>query len=216
MYGNDNLNAEKMTSWDVGVEQSFFERKLRFDFGYFDSKYKDYISYFNNYDWMTGLSSGYYHNIDRAKIHGYEAKATWEPNDKIKFVVNYTYTDTEDERTGFALPASPKNRLNGTIYWTPTERVNMYAGVEAGSERALNSSSKDTVPGYVDAKLGASVRLFSIKNTHVYLKTNVYNLFNQNICMYKNTYTNDYFYSPKIRFVTGIFIKYNLPEKERV
>ena len=214
--GNNNLKAEKMTSWDVGVEQSFFERKLRFDFGYFNSHYKDYLSAYYTTDPMTWMTNGYYDNIDRAKIYGYEAKATWEPNDKFRFVVNYTYTNTEDETTGYALPATPKNRLNGTIYWTPVERFNMYAGLEAGSERALSSASKDTVPGYVDAKIGASVRLFSVKNMHVYLRTNVYNLFNQNICMYKNTLSNDYYYSPKIRFVTGIFIKYNLPEKERV
>lgn len=214
--GNNNLKAEKMTSWDVGVEQSFANEKLKFEFGYFNSKYNDYISAYYNYDPITWLTSGYYDNIDSARIYGYEAKATWEPSEKVKLVVNYTYTNSEDKTTGYALPATPRNRLNSVIYWTPVERVNLYAGLEAGSERALSSASKTTVPGYVDAKIGASVRLFSIKNTHVYLKTNIYNLFNQNICMYKNTLANDYYYSPKIRFTSGIFLRYNLPEKEKV
>lgn len=214
--GNNNLDAEKMTSWEAGIEQSFFDRKLKFEFGYFNSKYKDYLSSFYTIDPITYYTTGYYDNIDSAHIYGYEGKVAWEPNEKFKFLINYTYTKSKDDTTGYALPATPRNRLNGTIYWTPVERFNLYAGLESASGRTLSSASGDGVDGYVDARIGTSVRLFSFKDAHVYLKANIYNLFNQNICVYKNSLSNDYYYSPKIRFRAGIFLKYNLPEKEKV
>ena len=134
----------------------------------------------------------------------------------FKFLINYTYTKSKDDTTGYALPATPRNRLNGTIYWTPIERFSMYAGLETASGRTMSSASADQVDGYVDAKLGTTIRLFSFKDAHVYLKANIYNLFNQNICVYRNTLSNDSYYSPKIRFRAGLFLKYNLPEKEKL
>ena len=206
--GNKNLDAEKLTSWDLGIEQNFMDEKLKFEFGYFNSKYKDYISDYYVIDPVTYYTSGYYDNIDSAKIQGYEGKITYEPNDKFKILVNYTYTDSKDKSTGFALPATPKNRINGTLYWTPNDRLSLYAGIETASSRTLSSGSKDKVSGYVDAKIGTQIKLFSIKDVDFYARGNIYNLFNQDICMYKNTLANDYYYSPKIRFNTGLFIEY--------
>ena len=214
--GNNNLDAERMTSWDAGIEQSFFDEKLKFEFGYFNSKYKDYLSAFYEVDPITWYTTGHYVNIDSAHLYGYEGKVTWEPNEKFKFLINYTYTKSKDDTTGYELPATPRNRLNGTIYWTPIERFSMYAGLETASVRTMSSASADQVDGYVDAKLGTTIRLFSFKDAHVYLKANIYNLFNQNICVYRNTLSNDSYYSPKIRFRAGLFLKYNLPEKEKL
>ncbi len=212
--GNKNLDAEKMTSFDAGVEQSFMDEKIKFEFGYFNSKYKDYLSSYYEVDPVTWYTTGYYDNIDSAKIQGYEGKISYEPNDKFKILLNYTYTDSKDKSTGFALPATPKNRLNGTLYWTPHERVNFYAGIETGSSRTLSSASKDKVSGYVDARLGTKIRLFSIKDVDFYARGNIYNLFNQDICMYKNTLANDSYYGPKIRMNAGLFIEY-APFKKR-
>lgn len=161
------------------------------------------------------MGKGYYDNIDKATIQGYEGKVTYEPNDKFKFLVNYTYTDSEDKRTGFSLPATPKSRLNGMVYFTPNERLSLYAGVEAGSARTMSSSSNEKAPGYVDAKIGTKVKLFSLKGLDVFLKGNIYNLFNQDICMYKASYPTDYYYGPKIRFMTGIFMEYNGKKKDK-
>ena len=66
----------------------------------------------------------------------------------------------------------------------------------------------------MDARLGTQVKLFSIKDVDFYARGNIYNLFNQDICMYKNTIANDSYYGPKIRFNTGLFIEY-APAKKR-
>ena len=209
MIPNPNLEAETMTGWDAGIEQSFFDNKLKFDFGYFNNNYKDYINF------EYGAASYMYTNIDRARIQGYEARMTWEPNEKIKAIINYTYTDSEDKTTGMDLAACPKNRLNTMLYWTPHPKVNTFIGAEAASSRAMSSSAGAArTPGYVDVKAGANVKLFSIKGVQVFLKAMVYNLLDQKISMYRS---GDYqYYAPGIQFMTGIFVKYNLPEKENL
>ncbi len=207
---NPNLKAETSNGWDAGIEQSFFEKKLSFDLGYFQNTYRDYISYYS--DPVTWNST--YKNLNRAKVNGYEARATWEPNTKFKTVLNYTYTNSQDLDTGYDLPACPRNRINGTIYWTPTERVTSFVGVEAASNRVVSSSTGAKTPAYVDVKLGTTVRLFSVKSTHVYFKTVVYNLLNQDISMYRSS--NVYYYAPGIHFMSGIFLKYNLPERDKL
>ncbi len=204
---NPNLKAEDMTGWDAGVEQSFFNDKLSFDFGYFNNDYKNYIGYYT--DPITW--NGTYKNINSARIQGYEGRATWTPNEKFKATVNYTYTDSEDKETGMNLPACPNNRINGTLYWTPHERFNAFAGIETASSRTMSSQSTTRAPGYTDVRLGTNIRLFSYKDANVYFRGTIYNLLNQKISMYRSGNTS--YYAPGIHFMAGIFVKYNLPEK---
>ena len=210
---NPNLDAEKMESWDVGVTQSFFEDKLSFDLGYFNSNYKDYISYHGETDPVTWMYTGQHINIDSAKIQGAEAKVTWEPTTWIKAIASYTYTDSEDKSTGHALSGVPKNSLKGTIYWTPNDIVNLFAGIEANEGRYMSSAiGAEKTGSYVDMKLGGKVRLLKTENTEVSLTGTVYNLLDQDISMYK---TNGVaYYAPGIHFRAGLAMKYTLPERE--
>ncbi len=209
---NPNLDAEKMTGWDAGVTQSFFDEKLSFDFGYFNNKYKDYLSYQYNDDFTIGQ----YQNIDSARIQGYEGKITFEPTTWIKAIVSYTYTDSEDLITHNDLPGCPRNSVKSTIYWTPCDRFNMYATVESASGRSMSSTSMNPrTDTYVDVRVGANVKLFNFKGADVYLRGSIYNLLDQDISMYK-TANNISYYAPGINFRTGIFVKYNLPEKEKL
>lgn len=194
---NPNLKPEKLNGWDMGIEQTFFNEKLSADFGYFNSKYQDYIGWQTNP--MTWV--GTYANVSQATMNGYEASLKWQPNLKLKMLMNYTYTNSEDLSTGYQLVGVPKNRLNTSLFYSPSERFNLFTTVEAGSNRVYSGNS--TVPGYVDVAMGTSLRLFSIKNCHVYLKAQVYNLLNQKMSMYKN------YYQPGVHYMAGIFIKFN-------
>ncbi len=208
---NPDLEAEKMTGWDAGVEQSFFNDKLAFEFGWFHHDYKDYIGYFS--DPITW--DGTYKNIDSAKSYGYEAGARWQPNDKFKLTVNYTYTDTENKETHKQLPGNARHRINGTVYYTPIERLNLFAGVEAGSGRYYSGAINDTTDNYVDVKLGGEVKVIKTENFDLSLQGTVYNLLNQKISFYKD-YNGCSYYAPGINFMAGIFAKYTLPEREKI
>lgn len=211
LHPNRDLNPEKLTGWDAGIEQTFMDEKLKFEFGYFNSKYKDYISYVDKTDYMSWptVYNAYYGNVDRAKTYGYEGKVTYEPNDKFKAVFNYTYTHAEESFTHKRLQGVPNNMFNGTIYYTPFERLTLFGGVQTTSSM-YSGSDKVKAKGGVDARIGASLRLFSIKDVHFYIKGGIYNLFNQKISMYRSNYGA--IYSPGIRYNVGLFIEYN-PDK---
>ena len=212
-FANPDLGAERLTGWDAGIEQSFWDEKIKFDFGYFHSDYKDYIAYTT--DPVTWASK--YENIDRARIYGFEGKFIFEPNDIFKFVLNYTYTDTKDKSTGLDLPQAPNNTYSATVYYTPfRDRWDIYAGlVTTSSRRASGGVDPDNrVKGVIDAKIGTKLRLFSFKGFHLYLKADMLNLFNQKNCTYREGST--YFYSPRIHARVGLFIDYDTDKQKRI
>ena len=198
---NPNLDPERVNSWDVGINQSFFDDKLSFDFGYFDSRYKNYPMY---------------RNMAKVNMSGYEGKITWKPNEKFKFVVNYTYTDAENKETHSQVPLVSKNRVNGTIVWTPVERFSAYVGVEGGDARNYDAKGTKKLSGYVDVNLGGLVRLFTWKDAKFYLQGDLYNLLNQKIaCGYHYGGAGGKIYRSGLNFRVGLFVKYDLPEKSK-
>lgn len=204
---NQNLDPERVSSWDAGINQSFFDDKVSFDFGYFNSHYRDYINY-------NGGWPGAYENIGRVDMQGYEGKFTWKPNDKFKVVFNYTYTDAEDKDNHRQVDLVSNNRINGLLVWTPVERFQAYIGVEGGSSRTVNNGAV-RLPGYVDMNIGTLIRLFTLKDAHFYLQGDVYNLLNQKIgCGYYGAGSR--IFRPGVNFRLGLFVKYALPEKEKV
>lgn len=210
---NPDLNSEKLTGWDVGIEQSFFDEKVKFDFGYFNSDYKDYIVNAA----VPGTWNYQYQNVDKASISGYEGKFTYAPNEIIKFVLSYTYTDSEDKSTGFDLPQAPNNAYSAMLYYTPLEdRWDLYAGLTATSSRRASGGANpdDRVNGILDAKIGTKIRLFSVKGVHVYLRADILNLFDQDNCVYRQG--NVFYYSPRIHSRFGIFIEYDNEKQKKI
>lgn len=211
---NPNLKAEKMKSWDLGVTQSFFDEKLSFDMGYFNSNYDDYIGYRGETDPMTWMYVGQYVNVDKAKIQGVEGKITWEPKSWFKIISSYTYTKSQDEMTGADLPGVPRNSIKTTAYWTPHKRIDIYAGVEANSGRYMSATkNSDKTDGYVDARVGANIKLVKTENYEMSLRGTVYNLLNQDISMYRQGPTS--YYAPGINFRLGLFMDYTFPERKK-
>ena len=76
------------------------------------------------------------------------------------------------------------------------------------------TQNSDKTNGYVDVKLGGKVRLLKTENTEISLNGTVYNLLDQDISMYKTGPTS--YYAPGIHFRAGLFMKYTLPQKEKV
>lgn len=212
LISNPNLDPERVNSWDAGINQSFFDDKLSFDFGYFNSSYKDYIQYTrlnpsDPWDWTSQ-----YMNIAKVKMNGYEGKITWTPNEKIKVVANYTFTDAENKESHKQVDLVSKNRVNGTIIWSPTERFSAYVGVEGGDKRYIGTTK---LSGYVDVNVGTTVRLFTWKDAKFYLQGDMYNLLNQKIACGVASTAAGRLYRPKINFRLGMFVKYDMPEKSK-
>lgn len=195
---NSNLSAEKLSSWDVGVEQTFFNQKLTLEGTYFNSKYSDYIGWYSDPDTYIG----HYINVDSAKVQGFEFGANYKLLGKVKLFTNYTFSKSQNNETGYALVGVPTHRINGGIVYKPHERVTLFAKAEYSSER--NYSGNNKVDGYVDVSAGLNARLLTYKRLALDLKAQVYNLLNSKQAMYKN------YYQPGIHYMVGLNLKWTI------
>jgi len=85
--GNKDLDPEESEGFDLGIEQSLFGDVLKVGVTYFYNDYDDLI----DYDWVLG-----YVNFTDAKTQGVESFIKIVPLKDLSIVLNYTYTDTED------------------------------------------------------------------------------------------------------------------------
>ncbi|MBU3950001.1 MAG: TonB-dependent receptor [Proteobacteria bacterium] len=102
-YGNPNLNAEKSKGWDSGFEQKIANNKINFGATYFNMVYNNRID-FDLATWKYDQVSG------DTKTDGVEAFIGWKPVAGLKFLLNYTYTDTQDP-DGKRLVRRPFNKF---------------------------------------------------------------------------------------------------------
>ncbi len=79
---NPDLKPETSVSFDTGVDQEFFEGKLRFSATYFHILTEDLIAWTNKYEQIDGLS----------RSQGAELSADWDVLDNLSFNAAYTYT----------------------------------------------------------------------------------------------------------------------------
>ncbi|MFH1623833.1 MAG: TonB-dependent receptor, partial [Pseudomonadota bacterium] len=106
-YGNENLNPEESTGWDVGVEQSFAERKVSAGVTYFANEFDNLIIY----DYGTSK----YQNVSKAEADGVEAFVSVRPTNNLDIRIDYTRTDTKNKDTGEALLRRAKDKWNLTV-----------------------------------------------------------------------------------------------------
>ncbi len=99
-FGNPGLRPERSESWDAGVEQQLWQRRIRLAATYFRNDFEDLIQATlidpENFCFQA-------RNVGRARTQGVEAEASVAPIDGLLLGVAYTYTDTEDLATGLPL-----------------------------------------------------------------------------------------------------------------
>lgn len=126
-FGNENLNPEESTGFDVGVEQDLQENKLTVGITYF----------FNDFDNLITFDpdTNTFQNIVAAESMGVEAFTTVHPINGFSLRVSYTYTDTEDKATGEDLLRRPKNKLGINANYQFLEKGNINVGYIFVGER---------------------------------------------------------------------------------
>ncbi|MBA3035248.1 MAG: TonB-dependent receptor, partial [Desulfobacterium sp.] len=173
-YGNPNLNAEKSKGWDSGFEQKIANNKINFGATYFNMVYNNRID-FDLATWKYDQVSG------DTKTDGVEAFIGWKPVAGLKFLLNYTYTDTQDP-DGKRLVRRPFNKflfntgycflekwkINLDIYWVDDRKASEYAKDGAGN-------LVDTLDSYTLVNVSASYDI----NDHFQVYGRVDNLFDE-------------------------------------
>ena len=173
-YGNANLDAEESNGWDAGIEQSFLNATATVGLTYFAMDYDNRIDFDTN-TWTYTQADG------ETKTKGVEFFAGWEPLNVLAFMLNYTYTDTEDP-DGERLVRRPENKvslntryefldkgvLNLDVQWVDERKASPYAYDKDGN-------SVGTLDAYTLVNLAASWTV----NPHFQLFGRVDNLFDE-------------------------------------
>jgi vitamin B12 transporter len=120
-YGNQSLQPEEATSWDVGIEERVLQRRLTLSATYFSRDSRDLINFFDCSTPQPLCATepfGYYANIARATARGVELQTSFVPDTAFNISANFTYVDSIDRSPGASsfgnlLPRRP--RASGTV-----------------------------------------------------------------------------------------------------
>ncbi len=136
-YGNRALKPETAKSYDVGVEQSFVDRKLTVGVTLFLRNTTNQIGF----DFSAARPDGFYNNVDQTRAKGVEAFVRARPTDTITADANYSLIDTKDLGTGLALLRRPKHSFNASVDWDARQWLKLGADIH----RVSNSRDFDFV-----------------------------------------------------------------------
>ncbi len=139
LRGNRDLEVETSKGFDVGVEQSLLNGKLRLGVTYFDQTIENMIQYTNI---VLGVSSTYV-NLGKVDIDGVESFVTVRPADWMSINANYTRTDAHEAGVSSPLARTPRDTGSLGIDFRPLSRLNVEvnASIRRGSSSAGRSAA---------------------------------------------------------------------------
>lgn len=177
--GNPDLDPEESEGWDAGFEQAVFGGKLNFGATYFYTKYKDKIEFVVD---PATFTSTYANLQGDTTTEGVEAFIQWLPMKDLSFLLNYTYTDTEDP-DGEDLVRRPENKVHFNSRYRMFDRATFNLDVYWVDECKTIASAVDRFGNRVEelddyflVNLAASYDI----NSHVQLYGRIDNLFDEN------------------------------------
>ncbi|HOL71267.1 MAG TPA: TonB-dependent receptor [Bryobacteraceae bacterium] len=177
--GNPDLRPEKTTSFEAGVVQEFFGRRVRAEVSAFANSYRDLITFA-----FTEIPSTW-QNIEASRARGLEFAAQAKPAPWILLSGNYTRMWTRITQssspnalfngTGQELPRRPGNSGAASITLTP-RRWMLHAGaLLVGERQDTDLFGVTRNPGYQAVYAAGSLRL----HPHVTPFLRLDNLLNQ-------------------------------------
>jgi vitamin B12 transporter len=178
-FGNPNLKPEESTSWDGGVEQHLWDRRVRLAATYFHIDFTNLIQ-----STLTDPVNFCFQaqNVGKARSEGVELEGSVMPIDGLVLSVAYTYTDTEDRTTGNPLPRVAPNALSVTGTWEPLPGLTFSGEVLVLSSQ-FEAPGQPRNQGYTVVNAAAAYRL-PIKRwgflSNITLHIRATNLFNEN------------------------------------
>ena len=128
-FSNPNLKPERSESWEAGVDQGLFKKRVRLGATYFENKFDDLIQFVQ----VGGLFRP--ENVAKAWTQGEEVTIEIEPIDKLLFTANYTHVETKDFSTRGELRRVPHHVGNIGVTWTPIPRLTVYTQINVVSSQ---------------------------------------------------------------------------------
>lgn len=161
-WGNTGLKPEKSKSFDIGVEQQFFDGRLVADMTYFQ------LDVDNRIDWEP---SGYSQSGESIRSRGVELSASYAATNWLQLGASYTYTDAKSA-SGKREGRVPRNMLTLSTVIRPAEKWTVSGDIKYVADTV---ESGRTLKDYVLVNAKAAYQLTD--STEIYLRGE--NLLNQ-------------------------------------
>jgi iron complex outermembrane receptor protein len=114
VVGNPDINATDLMAYEAGYRFSL-TRDLSLDLA----------TYFNKYEDQITSVGGSYTNDGYSEAYGFEASMTWQLDENLKMIGNYTFQDVEFHGPGGAdkEDTSPRNQVSVRAYYDLNEKL---------------------------------------------------------------------------------------------
>lgn len=119
-FGNKALEPEESLGWDLGVEVTAFEERLRVNTTYFS----------NTFDKIIDFGTVGYENVDGGESRGVEMEATFTPFDQLTVSGTYTYAGTENA-DGEKFYGTPEHEFGANLQYQVLENLTATATLTA-------------------------------------------------------------------------------------
>ena len=155
-HSNPNLEPETIWNFEGGVDQYFWDRKIKAGVTYFHSILDNVISSYTTNN-IYGTRDSYKENVANAQLDGVEAELSFQPWDWLRLWGNYTYTlsevlknDRQPDAEGQRLPSVPDEMVklgaDVSYKWIQCGISGRYTGRIYTTE--LNNDEEDVYGGY--------------------------------------------------------------------
>ena len=209
-FGNPNLQAEKSQSLDLGVDQQFFDNRVKLSVGYFWNRFRQLIQ--TVFDPGLCPSPAFpfgfcAQNVGSAKSQGWEVNSQVVLVQELPYVKRldlngqYTYTITRDLNTGARLARWPVHQGSVTLTYQPIGPLSLTATFRYVGSRFNTTGNQQPLPDFHVINFSASYDI----TRHLQGYIRVDNILNRN-------YEEVRFFGTAVRSVFGgVRVQFDLP-----
>ena len=166
-YSNpiETLKPETAKGWEVGIDQSLWDNRLRGSLTYFERRTKNQIDFFSCFGVISTACTlrapqgGYYFNVGRSHATGMEAQISAKLSDALSISANYTNLADIDLATGLQLARRPQNAANAVVTWLPNSNLTVGFSVDYVGKRFDDAGHFTSLDASSDVNLFASFKL---------------------------------------------------------
>jgi len=174
LYGYEDLEPEKSTGWDLGIEQQIIKGRILIGATYFSNQYENLINW----------SDQGYTNIGNAESKGTELLIRAQIKDDLLFQATYTRTEAKDKDTDTYLLRRPKHKLTANLNYNFFKKGNLNLSfIFIGERDDMDFSTWRSITLSSYSLLNAAVSFNFTSNFQIFYRLD--NIFNKEYEMVK-------------------------------
>jgi vitamin B12 transporter len=147
--GTPDLLTERSIGVDAGIDQGFFDGRVRVSATVFANRLRNLIVFVNSTPCLAQIGTRCYENVDRATTSGVEASLRVEIVPGVLSATgSYTYLHAKDRSTGLTLQRRPQHAGRAALVISPTPEWTIEPSVTFASERYSQSGERQRLAPY--------------------------------------------------------------------